>query len=308
MNRRRAAGLLALCLLPACSEGDLEVHHSAEFFGLVPRGARVELLGSGLGFTEGPVWIEAQGGYLIFSDLWSDRLLKWSRSKGIEVFRTPAPEPNGNTLDAAGRLLTCEHGSRQITRTERDGTIVPLVSHHLGKRFNSPNDLVVHSDGSIWFTDPTYGLKDRPAELEVRGVYRYEPDTGRIDLLAADCDQPNGLCFSAGERFLFVADSGEPGRVYRYESTPEHTLANRRDFYRPDHGRPDGLRVGRSGHLFIAAGDGVHVVDPEGRLLGKILTPEAVTNLCFGGAQGSTLFITARSRLLAIRLATRQAR
>ena len=301
-----APGLLLPLLLCACGQGDLDVRESREFYALVPRDAEVEVLGAGLGFTEGPVWFEQQGGFLVYSDLWSDRQMKWSRGKGIEVFRDPAPEPNGNTLDAAGRLLTCEHDSRQVTRTEKDGTVVPLITRYQGRRFNSPNDLVVRSDGSIWFTDPTYGLKDRPAELGVRGVYRFEPDTGRMAQVAADFDQPNGLCFSPDEARLYVADSGEPGRVYRFEITPGNTLENRSEFYRPDRGRPDGLRCGATGHLFISAGDGVHVVHPDGRLLGKILAPDAVTNLCFGGPGGSTLFITARSRLLAVLLASKQ--
>ncbi|MFH0944519.1 MAG: SMP-30/gluconolactonase/LRE family protein, partial [Planctomycetota bacterium] len=154
----------------------------------------------------------------------------------------------------------------------------------------------------VWFTDPTYGLKDRPAEQSQRGVYRLWPETGELRLLTAEFDQPNGLCFSPDEMHLFVADSGRPGRVDRFSLLPNGDLGQRSEFYRPDQGKPDGLRATSQGQLLVSAGDGVHLVDAEGRLLGKILTREPVTNLCLGGPNGKTLFITARSSLLSVEL------
>ena len=292
----------AMLLLGACGRDELEVHDPDRFHRLISGESSVRTLGTGLGFTEGPVWVDRDGGFLVFSDIWGGRLLRWSEGEGVVSFRQEANAPNGNVLDLQGRLLTCEHATRRVTRTEEDGRVVTLADRFEGKRFNSPNDLIVRSDGSIWFTDPTYGLKDRPAELTQRGLYRLEPETGEVRLLATEFDQPNGLCFSPDEAQLFVADSGAPGRVDRFEIRVDGSLGRRSEFYRPDQGKPDGIRCVGEGRLLISAGDGVHLVDADGRLLGKILTEEAVTNLCLGGPEGKTLFITARSRLLSLEL------
>ncbi len=280
---------------------------------VLPPACELRLLADGLRFTEGPVWMP--DGTLIFSDIPADTLYRWSPGDGLAVFRTPSRHANGNTLDRRGRLITCEHGSRTVTRTDADGEVTTVCRTYDGKRFNSPNDAVVKRDGTLWFTDPPYGLgKDDVRELGKNYVFRLDPGADEPVAVAEDFDRPNGLCFSPDESRLYIADSWHRGpkhvRVFRV--TSDNTLEGGEEFCRIDPGVPDGMRVDGDGRLYSTAGDGVHVFDPDGTLLGKILTPRfddgklrSAANCCFGGPEGRTLFITARDGLYAIDLAIR---
>jgi len=213
-------------------------------------------------------------------------------------------EANGNTLDGKGRLVTAEHGARRISRTDRDGNILTVADSYAGKAFNSPNDVVVKSDGTFWFTDPDYGLEDRTAEMEGNFVFRHDPESGQTTLVARGFDKPNGLCFSPNEKLLYVADSGAPRHVRVFDVQKDGSLSNNRVFYWVDKGAPDGIRCDYKGRLFITAGDGVHIVGRDGALIGKILMDQVPANLCFGAQKNRTLFITARTSLYAIELET----
>ena len=275
---------------------------------LLPRDARVQKLAGGMEFTEGPVWIERERA-LVFSDIDADQLKRWSDDEKLTTFREPSHKANGNTLDGEGRLITCEHAARRVTRTEHDGTVTVLVDRFGGKRFNSPNDAVVRGDGTIWFTDPPYGLpRGAQRELEKNFVFRLDAATKAIRVVATDFDMPNGLCFSPDERTLYIADSGKPHHIRAFDVIADGTLENGRIFCTIDAGAPDGIRCDEHGNVWSSAGDGVHVFAPDGTLLGKIPVPETPANLCFGGADGKTLFITARTSLYAIAVSVRGAR
>jgi gluconolactonase len=293
-------GACACCLA-------LSVQHT-EPHALVHAGAKLQKLAADMKFTEGPVWIPRDGGYLVFSDIPADELKRWSMDESLRTFRKPSHQANGNTLDREGRLVTCEHHARRVTRTEPDGHVTVLVDSFEGKRFNSPNDVVVRSDGTIWFTDPPYGLPAGAArELDRNYVFRFEPASKRIGIVAEDFDMPNGLCFSPDERTLYVADSGKPHHIRAFDVTGDGRLEHGRVFCTIDAGVPDGIRCDEHGNVWSSAGDGVHVFAPDGRLLGKIPVPETPANLCFGGADGRTLFITARTSLYSIRVDPRGA-
>jgi gluconolactonase len=278
---------------------------------------KLETLHTGMRWAEGPVYF-ADGRYLVFSDIPNNRMLRWDEESGhVSVFRYPSGFANGNTRDRQGRLISCEHGNRRVTRTEPDGTITVIADRAGGKRLNSPNDVVVKSDGTIWFTDPPYGIltdyEGHKAESEIGGchVYRCDPETGEISAVATDFVKPNGLAFSADERQLFVADSGRshapdaPHHIRVFDVTDGRKLTNGRVFATIDPGVPDGFRLDEDGNLWVGAGDGVHCFDPNGKLIGKILTPEAVANVTFGGAKRNRLFIAATSTLYAVFLNTR---
>jgi gluconolactonase len=268
---------------------------------LFPPDAKVEKLAGDMKFTEGPVWSDADGGFLIFSDIPANELKRWTQKDGVTTFRADSHNTNGNTRDREGRLISCEHSSRRVTRTEKDGTIAVLADKFDGQRFNSPNDLVVKSDGSIWFTDPTYGTpKGESKEIDGRYVYRLDPETKRVTKVADGFDQPNGPCFSPDERRLYVADSGKPHNIRAFDVKPDGTLAGGDVLCVLDSGSPDGIRCDEHGNIWSSAGDGVHVFAPGGTLLGKIKVPETPANLGFGGADGKTLFMTARTSLYAI--------
>jgi gluconolactonase len=269
----------------------------------------LEKLYTGTRWAEGPVYF-ADGRYLVFSDIPNNRMLRWEEETGqVSLFRYPSNFSNGNTRDRQGRLVTCEHGTRRVTRTEPDGSTTVLADRYQGKRLNSPNDVVVKSDGSIWFTDPPYGIlsdyEGYKADSEIGrcNVYRVDPSDGSVKIVADDFDKPNGLAFSQDEKVLFVADSGrshgpdKPHHIRAFDVTPEGGLKNSRVFAEIDPGIPDGFRLDIDGNLWTSAGDGVHCYSREGELLGKILIPEAVANLCFGGARRNRLFITATSSL-----------
>ena len=271
---------------------------------LVPPDAKVEKLAGGMKFTEGPVWTMSGdgGGYLIFSDIPSNELKRWDAKSGLSTFRTPSNNTNGNTRDRDGRLISCEHSARRVTRTETDGGITVLADTFDGKRFNSPNDPVVKSDGSIWFTDPTYGTpRGEAKEIDGRYVYRLDPETKRVTKVADGFDQPNGLAFAPDERRLYVADSGKPHHIRAFDVNADGTLSGGDVLCVIDTGIPDGIRCDEHGKIWSSAGDGVHVFAPDGKLIGKVKVPEGPANLCFGGDDGKTLFITARTSLYSIK-------
>jgi gluconolactonase len=292
-----ALGLLLSAKLHA---GDFDIRKAEEFHKIVPANAELKKLGGGLHFVEGPAWFERDGGYLIFSDIPAERLMKWSAKDGLTVYRTNTHGANGNCVDRDGRLVTCEHLARRVTVTEKDGTIRTLVERYEGGRFNSPNDIVVKSDRTVWFSDPDYGLGKAPREVPGMYVYRLWPKSGKIMPVVKDCDHPNGLCFSPDEKRLYVADSGAPHQIMVYDVGQYGTLSNGRVFCVIDKGVPDGIRCDETGRVFSSAGDGVQIFTQKGELIGKILVPECPANLCFGGKERKTLFITARTSLYCI--------
>jgi len=279
--------------------------------------AAVERLYTGARWAEGPVWF-ADGRYLLFSDIPNNRMLRWLEDTGeVSVFRSPSNYSNGNYRDRQGRLLTCEHDSRRLTRTEYDDTITVLMDRFQDKRLNAPNDLAVHSDGAIWFSDPGYGIMSNyeghkaPFELPAN-VYRLDPKTGQATVVASDMDKPNGLCFSPDEKKLYIVDSGvprhprDPRPIRVYDVDDGVRLKNGRLFVDMSPGTSDGIRCDVDGNLWSAAGwagesfNGVHVFAPDATLIGKIHLPETCANLCFGGAKKNRLFMAASQSLYAV--------
>jgi gluconolactonase len=258
-------------------------------------------------FTEGPLW-HAAGQYLLFSDMPGDHLRRWSARDGVTTFRRPCNQSNGLAWDRQGRLLACEHASSALTRTEADGRITVLATHHGDKELNSPNDLVVKSDGTIYFSDPTYGRAEyygRPREpqLAFRGVYRLDPETRALTLLADDFGQPNGLCFSADERQLFVNDTDRQ-HIRVFDVRADGTLANSRVWAETTgegDGAPDGMKMDSAGNLYCCGPGGIHVFDAAARCLGVIKVPEYTSNFCWGDADYRSLYITASTSVYRIR-------
>ncbi len=277
--------------------------------------ARLERLYTGCRWAEGPAWFGG-GRYLIWSDLPNDRLLRYDDTDGsVSVFRQPSGFANGNTVDRQGRLVTCEHGHRRVTRTEHDGRVTVLADRHRGARLNSPNDVVVKSDGSVWFTDPDYGIiadyEGGRADREQDGchVYRIDPDSGEVSRVADDFDHPNGLAFSPDERHLFVADSGvtegegRPRHIRRFEvSADGRSLGRSTVFAQCPAGFFDGFRIDEQGRVWASSAEGVQVHRPDGRLIGRVRVPEMVANVAFGGARRNRLFICGTSSLYAVYL------
>lgn len=278
--------------------------------------AAVERLHTGSRWTEGPVWF-GDGRYLLWSDIPNDRILRWLDEDGsVSVFRAPARHSNGNTRDPQGRLVTCEHGSRSLSRTEADGTITCLIDRFECRRLNAPNDVAVARDGSIWFSDPGYGIighyEGEEAEFELpRRVYRLDPESGKATVATDDMDRPNGLCFSPDGSLLYIGDTGAshtPGgprhvRVFRVNG---ERLEGGEVFAEMAPGMADGMRTDRHGNLWVAAGwggegyDGVHCFAPDGTLIGRIHLPETCSNLCFGGVRRNRLFMTAGTSLYSV--------
>ena len=289
----------------------------ARFRKLVFGNVHVEKLWTGCRWAEGPAWFAA-GRYLVWSDIPNDRMLRWDETDGsVSVFRQPAMNTNGHSVDLQGRLVSCEHRGRCISRTEHDGSRSVLASHIDGKRFNSPNDVVVKSDGSIWFTDPSYGIDSdyegdaSASEIGASNVYRLDLTNGAVSVAADDFVQPNGLAFSPDESLLYIVDTGAthredgPHHVRRFRLSPDgRTLSGGEVFVTCDVGLYDGLRVDRHGNLWLSAGDGVHCHASDGTLLGKIRIAETVANLCFGGAKLNRMFICATTSLYAVYLNT----
>jgi gluconolactonase len=277
-----------------------------EFAKVVPDGSRVEKLASGMKFVEGPVWLDsAEGGFLVFSDIPNNKLMKWSAKGPPAVFREASNNSNGNTRDLDGNLVTCEHQARRVSRTDtKTGQVTTLIDRFEGKKLNSPNDVVVKSDGTIWFTDPTYG-GHKDLEIGSRNVYRFDPKATSLAAVIEDSDQPNGLAFSPDETKLYVADSGRPKHIRVFEVKPDGTVGEGRVFCTIDKGVPDGIRVDAAGRVWSSARDGVHVFAPDGKLIGKILLPENCANLCFGGPAGDEVFMTATTSLYRIKVLTK---
>ena len=287
--------------------------HDPRFRHLTVGSAGLDIIATGLRWAEGPVWIGDMN-CLLFSDIPNQRIMRWVPGGSATVFREPSNFANGHNRDRQGRLISCEHGARRVTRTETDGSITVLADAYMGKKLNSPNDLVCHSDGSIWFTDPTYGIMSdyegfrATPEQPTRNVYRIDP-TGALSVVCDDFTQPNGLAFSPDETVLYIADSAashDPAlpRHIRAFDLDGATLKNSRVFAHIDKGIPDGIRTDIFGNLWSSAADGIHCFGPEGTLLGKILIPEVVSNLCFGGPRRNRLFITATTSVYAVYLAT----
>jgi len=269
--------------------------------------AWIQRLHTGCRWTEGPAYFPA-GRYLVFSDIPNDRMLRYDETTGaVGVFRQPSGYANGHTVDRQGRLISCEHGNRRVTRTEPDGSITVLADRWDGKRLNSPNDVVVDSGGAIWFTDPSYGIDSdyeghrAPSEIGACHVYRIAPDTGEVRIVADDFERPNGLAFSLDERRLYVVDTRRK-HIRVFDVGDDATLSGGAVFAPCDAGSFDGIRLDDTGRVWAAAHDGVHCFDPDGTLLGKLHIPEIVSNLTFGGAQRNHLFITATSSLYSLRV------
>ena len=278
--------------------------------------AQLELLHTGMRWAEGPVWF-GDLKCLLWSDIPNNKIMRWTEEQGVSVFRYESNHANGNTRDHAGRLVSCESGARRVTRTEFDGTITVLADNFNGKRLNSPNDVVGKSDGSIWFTDPDYGILSDYTGNKAKGeigscnVYRIDPQSGKLTIGTSEMSKPNGLAFSPDEKILYVADSGAthdpdgPHHIMAYRVTEQNTLSDPRVFAVIDAGVPDGFRVDVDGNVWTSAADGVHCFAPDGTLIGKLLIPETVANLTFGGAKRNRMFITAGRSLYSIFLGTR---
>ncbi len=308
MSRRFLIGLWIIAGVGTADAADFDIRNESEFRKIVAPDARLERLATGMQFTEGPVWVPQDGGYLVFSDIPADDLKKWTAKEGVTTFRKPSRNANGNTVDRQGRLVTCEHTGRRVSLLDRDGAVRTLVDQFEGKKFNSPNDVVVKPDGTIWFTDPDYGLGSKPRDMDGCWVFRFDPKAKNSSVVAKDFDKPNGLCFSPDEKRLYVADSGKPHHIRMFDVGRAGALANSRVFCVIQPGGPDGIRCDASGRVWSSAGDGVQVFNPSGELIGKILVPETPANLCFGGADGKTLFITARASVYSIPVRVRGAK
>lgn len=281
----------------------------------------LERIWTGGRWTEGPVWFGDLRS-LLFSDIPNDRMLRWSEETGaVSVFRQPSSYANGNTRDRQGRLITCEHGTRRVTRTEHDGTLTVLMDSFEGKRLNAPNDVVVHPDGGIWFTDPGYGIhwnyEGHKADFELDTcVYRIDPESLEPAMVCDELVKPNGLGFSPDNSLLYIADTGashkpgHPRQICVFDVVDEVRLANGRQFCELSPAGPDGFRLDMDGNLWSAAAwagaghDGVQVFAPDGDRIGAIHLPEGVSNLCFGGVKRNRLFMTAGQSVYALYVET----
>jgi len=279
--------------------------------------AAIERLYTGCRWAEGPVWF-GDGRYLLWSDIPNNRILRWLEDTSeVSVFRQPSNYSNGNTRDRQGHLVTCEHDSRRVTRTEYDGTVTVLADHYQGKPFNAPNDLAVHSDGAVWFTDPGYGTLSnyeghKAAQELPANVYRIDPKTRELTVVASEMEKPNGICFSPDEKKLYVVDTGfshhpgYPRQIRVYDVVDGTHLANGHVFVDTGKASADGIRCDIDGNVWAGMGwggpdlDGVQVFAPDGKLIGKIHLPEVCANLCFGGAKRNRLFMAASQSLYAV--------
>lgn len=284
--------------------------HDRRFAHYVLDNAPLEELASGFRWVEGLVWM-GDADCLLFQDLPRDRTMRWIESAGLSVYRAPSGYANGQARDRQGRLISCSHRERCLFRTEFDGTVMRLIDRHNGKRLNAPNDVTVKSDGTIWFTDPLYGIQNdyeggRQVSEQPPALYRFDPRSGDITAAAADFDGPNGLAFSPDELRLYVSETGDqttdkPKQYIRvFDVGPNGTLSGGDVFHTIEPGYADGLCVDEDGNLWSSAADGVHCIDPNGKLLGKILVPYRVSNLTFGGKFRNRLFIGGSQALYAI--------
>jgi gluconolactonase len=282
------------------------------FARLVNSTARLERLYTGCRWAEGPAYFPA-GRYLVWSDIPNERMLRYDETSGhVSVFRQPSGYSNGNSVDRQGRLVTCEHGNRRVTRTEFDGTITVIADRFEGKRLNSPNDVVVKSDGSVWFTDPPYGIDSdyeghkSAAEIGGNHLYRVDPASGAVTIAANDFVCPNGLAFSLDETRLYVADTGAthvedgPRHIRRFDVGADGGLSGGEVFAQCPDGLFDGFRLDSEGRIWTSAASGVLCYDPDGTLIGKLKVPETVANLCFGGLKRNRMFICGTTSLYAV--------
>jgi gluconolactonase len=274
----------------------------------------------GCRWAEGPAWFAA-GRYLVWSDIPNDRILRWDEPTGtVGVFRQPANNTNGHTVDPQGRLVSCEHAGRRVTRTEHDGSITVIADRFEGKRLNSPNDVVVRSDGSVWFSDPSYGIETdyegdkAESEIGACNVYRVDPHSGECRIASDDFVRPNGLAFSTDERRLYISDTGAthvadgPKHIRVFDVADDGALSGGDVFATCTEGLFDGFRLDADGRIWTSAGDGVHCYDPDGTLLGKLRVPEVVANVAFGGPKRNRLFICATTSLYSVHLLVNGAR
>ncbi len=284
---------------------------------IVPPDAAIEKLATGFKFVEGPVWVHA--GYLLFSDIPNNAVMKWTPDGTVSTFLKASgydgtgpgdlPGSNGLTLDHQGRLTICQHGNRRVTRLEKNGKLTVIADRYEGKRFSSPNDLVYKSDGSLYFTGPPYGLakqdEDPGKELPFNGVYRVAG--GKVQLVYKDLSRPNGLAFSPGEKYLYVDNSDEKRKIWmRFEVKPDGTLRGGTVFYdvtkETEEGLPDGMKIDQKGNLYCTGPGGVWIFSPQGKHLGTIKPPEVPANCNWGDRDGKTLYMTARTSLYRVRL------
>jgi gluconolactonase len=271
---------------------------------IVPEGSSLEKLCTGFQFTEGPVWNVAEGS-LLFSDIPANRVYAWSSDTKVTIFREPSENSNGLTYDRKGRLILCEHGTRRLTRLTTDDVYTVLSERFRGKRLNSPNDAVVKSDGTIYFTDPPYGIQPEEQELPFQGVFRYDPEDQNLTLLVDDFDRPNGLAFSPDEQVLYVADSSSRRHIRSFNIRLDGTLSEGHVFAAirsESPGNPDGMKIDLMGNLYSAAAGGIWVFSASGENLGVISTPETPANCAWGDEDGRGLYITARTSIYRIRL------
>jgi gluconolactonase len=308
MTRLRIVNLLlglmlvgALAPRPPAAFGQQLEAASPAFWKLIDKDARLEKVADGFQFTEGPVWNSA--GFLLFSDIPANQIVKFVPGAALTAFRTPSGNSNGLTYDRAGRLLACEHSNRRVTRQEADGSLTVLASSYDGKKLNSPNDIVVRSDGTIYFSDPPYGIREEQKELPFQGVYKISPE-GKLTLLAQDFDRPNGIALSPDEKTLYVDDSARL-HVRAFDVAPDGSISHGRilaELKSARQGVPDGMKVDRKGNLYVTGPGGVWVFDKRGKHLGTILMAELPANCGWGDADYRTLYLTARTGLYRIRL------
>lgn len=283
---------------------DIEIRDD-RFLDIVPRDFALRTLADGLGFTEGPIWHPREK-HLTFSDIPRNRMFRWREADGLSVFREPSNMANGNTYDHDGRILTCEHATSRVTRTEHDGSVVVLASRYDGKELNSPNDIVVRRDGMVYFTDPIFGRGASPvavarqAELDFTGVYRLDPESRELTLLSSDFGQPNGLAFTLDHNRLYVADTPRM-HIRRFDVAEDGSLSGGEVFAESTGvgaGAPDGLKIDSAGNVFCAGPGGVHVYDPDdGTCLGVVKTPAFCANFTWGGDDFKTFFLTSSTCL-----------
>ncbi|MEK7396732.1 MAG: SMP-30/gluconolactonase/LRE family protein [Candidatus Poribacteria bacterium] len=279
-----------------------------EFGDIMPKSSKLEKIATGFMFTEGPVW-DASQGCLFFSDIPANKIRKWTKAKGAELIREPSGKSNGLTIDKQGRLIACEHANRRVSRTEKDGIIVTIADKYNGKKLNSPNDVIVKSDGSIYFTDPPYGLtaefgKLGEQEQPFQGVYRLSADGKTLTLLIDDFDKPNGLAFSPDESLLYIDDTARV-HIRVFDVQPDGTITNGRIFADLDsdaEGSVDGMKIDSEGNAYVTGPGGVSILDPAGKKLGIIEMPEVSANVAWGEDDWKTLFITASSSVYKIKL------
>ena len=284
-----------------------------EFRRVLGRSPKLVQIADRQGFSEGTAW--SPDGFLVWSDIPLDRILRWDPKGGVRLLRYRGGNANGNTFDRQGRMLTCETSGRRVSITERDGTVRTLVDRYRGGRLTSPNDVVVKSDGTVWFTDPDYGALDpqlghrEKAEQDRNRVYRYDPATGELTAVSEGFDKPNGIAFSPDEKHLYVGDTGRTHGEFRNHHLVRFEVASDgrsvkqgRVFCVVDPGVPDGFRFDVDGNLYVGAGDGVQVFNQDGEVIGKIKTAEAVGNCSFGMADYDTLFIAASKQVFMVRL------